>query len=174
MERYMPSNSWHQVSSPVVMSVTDFVNQTSNNIPTSGNNYGMEFYNELAGKWEFVTTTNLGSQNFTAGTGFLARTATSNVVTFTGSLNYGTINTSVANLNHGWNSIGNPYSSSLRVSNSPDTTFASFLKDNFNNGAFDPNFAAIYMWNGSGYTPISNAGSYPEIYSSRPGISCQS
>jgi hypothetical protein len=161
MERYMTGGSgnvWHNLSSPVSgYSISSFISAPGNSIPTKGSSptlYGMEFYNETSGNWTYYSSANIGSAgNFLPGSGYLTRRSSSGVVTFTGTLNSGTINQSITKNHFGWNAIGNPYSSSIGFNSG--TTATNFLGSNSSN--LDPSFVAGYFWSGTSYVVRNNA-----------------
>lgn len=70
----------------------------------------------------------------------------------------GTITRSLANYGGGgWNLLGNPFSSALSVS--------SFISSNYSEtpslSQFDPNYVALYLYNGSSYYYVSNSTGWP-------------
>jgi len=156
VERYLTGNTWHNVSPTVTGdTVSNFL--ILNAIPTKINGdttiYGSEYYDEAAGGWTFYTTNNLSDDiTLTPGMGILVRTDNDGTVTFTGDLNYGTVSVSIDSTRNGWNSIGNPYTSSLALNSG--TGMTNFLTENASNVASG---FAVYLWNGSFYTTISNS-----------------
>ncbi|MCB8994204.1 MAG: T9SS type A sorting domain-containing protein [Bacteroidales bacterium] len=160
-ERHIITNQWHTLSSPVSgLSVSDFILNTANHIPAKGSTtYGMEFYDEPNGVWTYYTSANIASAgDFLPGVGYIVRRDVAfgdGVVTFSGNLNYiSPIMPTLTNLRYGWNAVGNPYSSSIGINNSATTT-ANFI--DLNTSRFEPSFAGIYVWNGTGgYSIINN------------------
>lgn len=162
-ERYMTGGSgdvWHNLSSSVSgYSISSFISNPSNNVPSKGSSpitYGMEYYDEPNGVWTYYTSSNIGSAgNFIPGKGYLTRNASSGVVTFTGALNSGSISPAITVDRFGWNSVGNPYSSSIGFNNGTTTTH--FLVWNMTYETLDPSYTAAYFWNATSYTIINNA-----------------
>lgn len=70
----------------------------------------------------------------------------------------GEVNRSLINYGGGgWNLLGNPYTSSLSV--------ASFIAENYSSNPsesqFDPNYVALYLYDGSNYYYVSNSTGWP-------------
>ncbi len=157
-QKYLTSNAWHTVSSPLAgQSITSFLSSNPNIPIKSDSIHAMEYYNEGNGDWEYITDNNQGSFSFNSGRGYLARVSSSgSTVTFTGTLNSGSINTPIVRTHNGWNCVGNPYPSSLGVTNGANTTL-NFLDYNTQTSLnIDTSYAALYLWNGSTYTTINN------------------
>ncbi|MEX0982027.1 MAG: hypothetical protein WD577_05965 [Bacteroidales bacterium] len=157
-ERYITYNTWHNVSSSVTgQSINTFLTTGANDIPTKdgGDTYGSEFYDEANGVWTYFTTSNApGAGNFVPGYGYLVRRGTiDGVITFSGGLNAGAISPSVTTSRYGWNSLGNPYSSSIAFNSSAAAT--NFI--DVNSAEFEDSYAGGYFWNGTDYTLINNA-----------------
>ena len=170
--RYMPSGSnWHYVSSPLGL-----------DNPPSGSFYG---WNEIAGDWTpatipiplsgvgYTLNTNGNAVAFTGSivTSDIALNATSpyryNDVISGNEPNYnsrafvqsadgshsGLVTRSLTNYGGGgWNLLGNPSTSAISV--------ASFISANYNIeptlSQFDPNYVALYLYNGNSYYYVSN------------------
>jgi hypothetical protein len=157
-ERYLSYNTWHNVSSSTYgQSLNAFLTSGANDIPTKdgGATYGSEFYDEANGVWTYFTTTNApGAGLLLRGIAYLVRRGTSDgVVTFTGALNSGAISPTVTTSRFGWNSVGNPYSSSIGFNTG--STATNFLDANTSN--LEASFVAGYFWNGTSYDIINNA-----------------
>lgn len=159
-ERWMEAGKWNMVTSPVpVQTINDFLTKNPN-VPTKGANRGMMDYNPGLNDWNpFFTNSDLG--NLVAGKGFSMRTNVSSVVTFLGSLQFGTQDISATA--DKWNCIGNPYTSAIQIGGG--TILTNFLTEN---GVTNPNIdpvSGIYVWekadafNGltGNYTAVSNA-----------------
>lgn len=157
--RYLNTGRYYMVSSPVLTSAfnsnADLIkNRTSS--PTEA--FGV--YNEVG---------NVGPTYFpfgsippilTNGKGYYIYTENSGTIPFSGALNKGTITTPVQRTapRHGWNAVGNPFTSAIRITGSGST-------DNFlgvNDNPLHSSYTAIYVWNNSGYRVICNSG-YPAI-----------
>jgi hypothetical protein len=152
--RTMPGSTtsiyWHYISSPVSLTVTP-----------SGSFYA---WNEFAGDWNTSITGTPAS-----GVGYTLQTA-GNSVSFTGSVipsvsipatspyttdyNLGTLAEYNSRITRnpfgggGWNLLGNPFTSAMSVT--------AFLDANDGDGTlatnrFDPNYVAVYIYNGSQY-----------------------
>ena len=170
VERYMVNDHWHITSTAVSgQSLPGFLTNAANTIPTSGSNYGMMYYDEAAGGWQFYT--NPASGNLTSGTGYLLRHTADNAVTSYGTLTVSDVNVGITKDLNGWNCVGNPFPSSIGVRE--DATSAENFLD-YNAAQLDPSYAALYLWDEpdvrlSGvnyYKVISNAG----FSSSKPVI----
>jgi hypothetical protein len=160
-ERYITGNTWHNASSPVSgQTIANFI--STNTIPTSPTtptNYGMEFYTEdktvTEGGWSYFTTTYTPG-NVELGSGYMVRKNSSVPVTFTGSLNNAQVNKTVTRNINGWNSVGNPFSSSIAINDNAAGT--NFLRYNtVTNLNIDASYGYIYLWNGSSYSIINNS-----------------
>ena len=85
----------------------------------------------------------------TNGKGYYIYTENSGTIPFSGALNKGTITTPVQRTapRHGWNAVGNPFTSAIRITGTGST-------DNFlgvNENPLHSSYTAIYVWNNSGY-----------------------
>lgn len=157
--RFMPAgSSWHYVSSPVSLTSSP-----------SGSFYG---WNEVAGDWDAGTTATPAS-----GIGYTLQTA-GTAVSFTGSVVNsvspisatspysdcdfpgGTAlysgrtyasgrNATTAYGGGGWNLLGNPFTSALNVNGT-----GGFIAGNI--GSFDPNYVAVYIYDGASYSFIGS------------------
>ena len=156
-ERYIAGSQWHITGYPI----TDQNIQTffSNNasIPTNGINKGMVAYDESINDWgAFFTTSTPGI--LSAGTGYLARTTADGIIYSEGTLASSQVNVSLTRSGHGWNCLGNPYTSSIKVRGDVPGT------DNFlgvNYLQLETGFEALYIFdpaNPTLYRIINNAG----------------
>jgi hypothetical protein len=123
-------------------SVSGFITNVANTIPTSGIKYGMEYYSEPGNGWTFYTTASTPG-NLVPGTGYLVRHTTDAAVISAGTMDGATANIAVPRTNFGWNSLGNPFPCSIGV-RSDATTTENFLTKNA--AQLDPNYAALYVW----------------------------
>jgi len=162
-ERYMtggPGNFWHNSSAPVTgQKIINFIYASINAVPTKyvapDTIHGSEFYDEPNGNWTYFTDTNLPSGSvttFTPGIGYMIRRTSDGVVTFSGSLNSGSISPVITRTGFGWNAVGNPYSSSIGLNTG--STATNFLGVNSTN--LDISYVAAYFWNSTGYTILNN------------------
>lgn len=146
-QRYMTGNIWHMVT-PIAegSSVSTFIQAAGNAIALSGSNYGMMDYNETTNVWNSYFTSAV-SGNFTAGKGYAVRRSSDGVVTFTGTLTYGTKSLAITKAgSQGWNLIGNPYTSSIYMNTAANGTY-NFLKTNaIDASKLDASYACIYLW----------------------------
>ena len=142
VERYMIGNRWHVATAPLTgQNINGFITDASNYIPTSGANYGMMDYNEATNRWQYITAASTG--DLTVGEGYLLRNTMDTVVRTYGALNSAQVDVAVTRDLYGWNSLGNPFPSSIGVREDATTT------DNFltyNATEFDPSFAVLYIW----------------------------
>ena len=153
-ERYMTPDTWHTLSPPVSGSIQSFITDPSNSIPlkVSPAIYGMGYYDEAQGKWVYYTSATYGG-SFSSGKGYITRTdGPNNIVSFAGTLNTGDVNVSFPQVRNGWNSAGNPYSSSIAFNNATGQT--NFI--DVNASQFEASYAAGYFWNGTGYSIVNN------------------
>lgn len=156
MERYATLNAWHNITPAVTGQSIDNSFIINNSIPSKGTatpyTYGMEYYDETAGGWTYYTDNNIGG-TFIPGTGYMLRRTSSGAFYFIGTVITGNVTTNITRTHNGWNSVGNPYTSSIGAN--AGTTSTNFLT--YNSGNLDPSHAAIYLWNGTSYTILSNA-----------------
>jgi hypothetical protein len=155
VNRYMSGNAWHLVTATAAgQEITSFLAANSA-IPTNGASRGMMDYNEGTNKWNTFFT-NAQTGNLDAGKGFSVRTSADGEVAFTGTLQGGDLNVPVTTTGPGWNNIGNPYPSAIKMNS------AAGLTNNFitaNDGNFDPSYKAVYVWEqvNSAYTIVNDA-----------------
>ena len=161
--RWMSAGKWTLVSAPITESVSAFLSANPA-IGTSGALRSMMDYNPGQNSWNPFFSTGAGDGALSDGRGFAMHIAAANTaVTFTGSLQAGTLTAN--GLTPGaWNCVGNPYTSAIGI-NSASSAVNDFLSLNL--GAtpnIDPSFGAIYIWEQpdalnnqtGGYTVISN------------------
>ncbi len=161
VERYITGgagNVWHNLSSSVSgYSISSFIGNAANSIPNKGSNpiiYGMEYYDEPNGVWTYFTSANIeGAGNLEPGQGYLVRRDPSGVVTFSGLLDSGNISLAALRTHFGWNSVGNPYPSSIALNTNTGVT--NFL--DVNSANLFPSFVGAYFWSGTTYTLINNS-----------------
>jgi hypothetical protein len=172
VERYEMSQRWYLISPAANQLVKDFID-FNKVIPywqltdLTKDQYGIAPYNTSENQWDpYFSDSNLKGPDGTnygkklgVGIGYKAHTldlVTPNptTLTFRGALNLGTTSVTVTT---GWNCIGNPYTSAIKINNATN----SFLSLN-NTGtlvvsSLDPSHTAVYFWNNpqSRYDPIN-------------------
>ncbi|MEI6142765.1 MAG: T9SS type A sorting domain-containing protein [Mariniphaga sp.] len=170
VERIMAPTKWHIVSAPAIEDLSTFLgrNKAIPYLTTNNATLGMMDYNTTGNSWNgYYTTTTSGSMEI--GKGYMVRTAVVGAETttldFQGPLNVGTKNVTVSlSGTNGWNCIGNPYTSAIKLSDGTvdATGLNNFLDvnstkmDNISFGAY------VYTGTGSanGYEVINYAAPY--------------
>lgn len=157
IERYMTQNQWHNIGSPVNQTITSFLENNSV-IPTKDVvSRGMMDYNTSLDNWNtFFTNEKAGSIG--GGKGFTFRTSSDTHVTFNGPITSSAIDVPLSTEGNRWNHVGNPYTSAIKLNYLSGTN--NFL--GINSEVLEPNYVAIYVWDGTGYQIINDA-SGPEI-----------
>ena len=179
VKRYMTTDAWHIVASPVSgQGIHDFLLDNDNiavdETTADGQEHddgtirGMMDYNADLNVWNDYFKNSQGG-NLDPGKGFSIRTDANSPVTFSGKLNAGPI-TVGGLLSDRWNCIGNPYTSAIGINENSLST-ANFLKVNaIDNSNLHPAYSAIYIWDNTDasgnngvwgkYTIISNTPDY--------------
>lgn len=142
VERYMTGNKWHITAPPVAgQDIQEFLTN-NNNIPFNAPFYGITRYRESPDGWRtsYFTADTLGVLN--PAEGYLLRTNADGVVTFTGNLRFNDTTINVTRADKGWNSIGNPYPSYIKISDKGGA--GNFLDINLDD--FDQSHAGLYVW----------------------------
>ncbi|MEI6143273.1 MAG: hypothetical protein WCP85_28605, partial [Mariniphaga sp.] len=177
VQRYMVEDKWHVVSAPATENINTFLNRNlAIPIVTGGGSdngkLGMTDYNTTGNVWNgyFPVGSDETGGSFVSGKGYLVRTVAPSptILDFKGSLYAGTKNVTVSLVDtKGWNCIGNPYTSAIKLG---DGTVDASGSDNFldvNSSKMDDvSFGAyVYIGNGSanGYTVINYAAPYSGI-----------
>ncbi len=159
IKRYMVFDRWHLLSSPTgTQTIKDFIAKNVD-IPVftpPGTIYGMRDYSTSSvSEWNSYFTTDYlstnSSQEMGVGKGYLVRTITNATpfkLRFQGVLNSTEAKSILVSRSgdNGWNCIGNPYTSAIKIY---DGTVATGT-DNFidvNAGNFDPTYYGAYFWN---------------------------
>jgi len=144
---------WDLVSSPVGMTITDFITANGANIEVLGDNYAFAQYDNATGQWErYATASQDGS--FTSGQGYAMATSVGAAVTFTGAMqttdqSINIINNDgLNNVGRRWNLVSNPFPSYIAGNTAAATN--NFM--DANSSVIDSEFLAVYGWNGSDYT----------------------
>lgn len=160
-ERWMTAGAWHYTASPLSgQAISDFLE--TNPIAASSSFRGMMDFNPTSNSWSSFYT-NAKDGNLETGKGFSMRVQgllpeNDAALSFTGHLQAGTL---TAGVSAGWNCIGNPFTSAIRITHDKSVT------DNFlevNADVFNSSYAAIYVWNNGDefnttpgkYTTINN------------------
>jgi hypothetical protein len=161
VQRYMTTDAWHIVASPVSgQSISNFLSSNANVATDDDDFRGMMDYNPTINDWNnYFNSSTPG--NMETGIGFSMRTNANSAVTFSGTLQSGN-QTAVGLTPALWNCVGNPYTSAIGINQGSSST-TNFLTDNAAN--LDPSFGAIYVWDNLDanngvwgvYTVISNA-----------------
>jgi hypothetical protein len=144
-EQYVPSDDWHIISSPVSgQQIGSFA--SNNNLGFYDGAYDIAPYSESGGDWGPFNVVAATATQFERSAGYLSRLplgdGNRNIAFLGNSVYSGTINQSISYANNGWNCVGNPYTSALKL-----TGPGSFLEVNAANGNLYPDFNGIYIWN---------------------------
>jgi hypothetical protein len=163
-QRYMTTDAWHIVASPVSgQSIAGFLASNPNVAEdvVDASIRGMMDYNPELNEWnDYFTNSQSGS--LVTGKGFSMRTTENGIVSFAGTLQSG--NQQATGLSPDlWSCIGNPYTSAIGINDESTSSSDNFIVANTAN--LHPSFGAIYVWdqpdasNGTWglYTVISNA-----------------
>ena len=167
--RYLrPANNFgerHFFSSPVQGQAIDgFISANSAKISLVSSVYQIWEWDEITGTWPFTT-----SGSFVSGRGYnieqVREPVSDGLLTFTGTLAMSPSLTGTAPYDNtvprytaqrnpwgggGWNLLGNPYTSSLRItddSGDDENDENDFLAKNLS--SFDPSYRAVYIYNGT-------------------------
>lgn len=151
IERYMAQNQWHNISSPVNQTISTFL-ENNDDIPTKDvTSRGMMDYSPVLDNWNAYFT-NSTTGNLGGGKGYSIRTSSDTYVTFNGTLTAGAVDIPIYEAGYGWNLVGNPYTSAIKLNYFSGNN--SFLSINEN--VLDPNYVSIYVWDGTQYEIINN------------------
>lgn len=164
-KRYIRDNDWHLVSAPVTsQNIPAFVTNVDNSIVTnpSNGNYAVAYYkntNPSGQNWVYhnaspSTVTQETLTDFVNGQGYTTKRTTAGEFTFSGGMANTDVLVPLTTISgtHYWSCVGNPYPSYLPVNNSADAV--NILAQNID--ILEPNFAALYFWNGTEYEPINH------------------
>ncbi|MGF1583740.1 MAG: hypothetical protein ACFCUM_00335 [Bacteroidales bacterium] len=163
VQRYNNVQGWHITSPPVGgEGIIDFLSNSANNVPSnSSGNYAMTHYEENlgtgAGGWGAYYNSST-SGNLIPGRGYLLAINMGHSAYFTGELPYSGKTVTITRGANGWNAIGNPFSSAMRVTSAAGLSSVNFL--DINSDEFDPLFAALYVYDlvDNNYKVINNSG----------------
>lgn len=165
--RYISDTDWHLVSAPVSgQSIPLFVAESGNSVTTNGvnGNYAVARYkseNSASTRWTYHNTSPSAANqetlvDFNTGQGYSMNRTAAGVYMFSGSMETANVAVSLTysgGQGHYWSCVGNPYPSFM-----PANANASASNVLGQNLAFlDPSFAALYLWDGSGYQVINQA-----------------
>ncbi|MEI6138630.1 MAG: ubiquitin-like protein [Mariniphaga sp.] len=175
VERLVEPTKWHIVSAPAIEDLSTLLarNKAIPNFSSQIATLGMRDYNTAENKWNsYYTTSTAGMMDVAKG--YLIRTEQltneTTVLDFQGALNAGTKNVAVSlSGSNGWNCIGNPYTSAIKLS---DGTSDATGLDNFldvNNDKMDATSFGAYIYTGvgtgtNGYTVINYATAEADRY----------
>jgi hypothetical protein len=162
--RFLATNRWH-ITSP---SVNNGFTLNESSIDLVGGTFNFSPYVEANNNGWTYPYANLPT-TLTPGMGYLIKLLTGSSVRYTGTVN-GDVVLSLpsSSATTGWNAIGNPYTSALRIADElPDRGFIYQNRD-----VLDPNYQAVYLWNQTGtwtntqqyYYVICNAGYTGKTY----------
>ena len=153
VERYIPSNKWHIVSSPVSdQQLGAFISNGSINYTAAAENYDLAPYNEANNEWGPYTEA-ASTVVFGVGAGYSTRRTGAGRVLFSGTINSGDIDVPVMVTSEGgWNAVGNPYTSDIRAKG-----VLGFLT--VNEAVLDTSYGGIYVWDQA----LGSAGDYAVI-----------
>jgi hypothetical protein len=180
-KRNVNDTDWHLIAAPVAyQNVGTFVTDGANAIntsPTTGN-YAVAYYNsinESGKKWTYHNlmpddTNEETLTNFVNGKGYSLNRTASGIFTFNGTMvNTDVVTASVNADNTSWNGIGNPSSDDYNGDywSSIGNPFPSHLAGNNaanalqnllteNAASLDPNFAFLYVWDGTAFKFFGN------------------
>jgi len=147
VERYMAADAWHLITPPVSgQTIGSFLtaNTTIKSNPSDVTQKALKDYNESVNTWNGLTYTTASTDLMSLEKGYAVWPSSAGVVSFTGTLPTGTQTISVTRTNdHGWNCIGNPYTSSIAINTAAGTS--NFI--NTNSTKLENSYGAIYVWN---------------------------
>jgi hypothetical protein len=162
VERYLTGLEWHIISPPVSGGlINTFLASVPNGIATGngGTSYGMADYNEITNLWNsYFSISSPPGGNFPSGKGYEIRKKLSGAVTFSGNLAVSPLVIPLTRAGDGWNCIGNPYPSAVRVRGVLPAG------DNFlglNYGQLEPGYEALYIFDPANpllYRILNNSG----------------
>ena len=142
IERYMPQNEWHIISSPTgTQTIHDYLADNID-IPiisgTSPLQYGMMDFDPATGQWNpYFTDLTSGTLGF--GKGYMVRIQDPvQTLRFQGTIN----TTADASVSKGWNCIGNPFTSAININSNAGAN--NFMTNNAT--SFESNYAGLYFW----------------------------
>jgi len=164
-ERYVGSQYWHYVSSPVAGQEISTTWMSTNNI---ANTPPHQFFrwDEATNYWIIYGDALFSDTEFGAAKGYAVTVAPSGDLHFTGTVRTSAVNyaaTYTADQGKGFNLIGNPFSSTIAINESAQAD-DNFLADN--TGILADDYQAVYIWQETGgytygdndYSVVCNTG----------------
>lgn len=150
---FIPSANWHIISPSVSgQQLGTFV--TNNGIVNNSTfgDYDLSPLDESTNKWEPFTQSS-NTNPMVVGKGYAIRKTAAGNVTFSGTINTGTILVPITKNNLAWNALGNPYTSAIKIKGDDG-----FLTKN--QSSMDPSFSGVYIWDHTQghYVVITQAG----------------
>ena len=156
-ERYIPSDIWHIISSPVTTQEINSFANADNSIDTKegGSKFALANYtnsNSTGLKWEYYTDSSLPSAgNFISGKGYAAKRENAGYYTFKGNMTTTDVDFVMNSSDDDfWSCIGNPYPSFTLAS---ITGSESLLNNNIQ--SLNQSYLALYFWDESEYRPLN-------------------
>ena len=134
------AEGWHLVGSPVTGQAYDNAYATTNSIAISGTKRGIATYNNgvATNNWSYLFSNNSNSGTFGKGSGYSIKTATTNDISFTGTLNTDAVDKGIIiGAGSAYNLISNPFTSYINNS--------TFLNLTANSDKLTTKI--IYIWN---------------------------
>lgn len=150
---FIPSSNWHVISpSATGQPLGTFA--SSNGIVNNATfgNYDLSPLDEASNNWTPFTQSSNNS-SMVVGKGYTIRKTASGNVVFKGTINTGIISVPITKNNFGWNAVGNPYTSAIKIKGADG-----FLTKNLS--SMDASFSGVYIWDQSQghYVVITQAG----------------
>lgn len=156
--RYMTGGRWYITSAPVHVN-SGFGTANATKIVSHGDptivDYDFATYTESGNVgWQYQPSL---PSSLNSGEGYLVTLSSDNSLAFTGALN-GDFTKSLASssADDGWNAVGNPYTSAIKIKGT-----GGFIESNALN--LDENYAAIYVWNETDTYTEESGGQYYRI-----------
>ena len=146
VQRYVRGGVWQIVSPPVSgMTIGEFLGNAANDISYNQNQgaHAMTHYDEAqdpSGGWADYYDNTVHGNPLESGRSYLLRKRADGVVTFSGTLVPSPGPLSIPRATNGWNTIGNPFSSALKVRGTDD----GFLLAN--GSEMEESYAALYIY----------------------------
>jgi parallel beta-helix repeat protein len=152
------TGKWHVVAAPVAaQNIWDFATLAGNSIAANAGKRAVTEYVEGTNTWDTSYPTSDTEGSFSAGSGYTVLRSAAGLVAYTGTLNTSDVSKPLTRSLHGWNALGNPYTSAINATVSAHATNNLITA---NTDKFDPSFAALYLWDAATntYVTINNTG----------------
>ena len=107
--RYLTTNNWYLVSSPVVGETIEDVISNHTFATGSGSNIGLATYNTSNNSWTYLTASSTGTMP--SGTGYAVKLASAGDISLSGTMKLDDTSIALTTSGNGYNLIGNPYPS---------------------------------------------------------------